>query len=227
MRSANSRRQRRTPPSSGAVSHRARCSATIPRSSPPSPARRRAQRRGIELIPSENYTYPEVLAALGSVLTNKYAEGYPGRRYYGGQEFTDAIEELARRARPRAVPLRARQRPAAVRLADEPGGLLRLPGARRHGAGDGPLARRPPDARRAGVAHGARLPLRRATRRCPTRAGASTSTSCAGSRARRGRSIVLCGYTSYPRDYDYAAFKAIADEVGALDAWPTSRTSAA
>jgi glycine hydroxymethyltransferase len=61
------------------------------------------QRRGVELIPSENYTYPEVLAALGSVFTNKYAEGYPGRRYYGGQEFTDAVEEIARRARSRAV----------------------------------------------------------------------------------------------------------------------------
>src|SRR5438552_18160092 len=55
----------------------------------------RRQRRGIELIPSENYTYPEVLAALGSVLTNKYSEGYPGRRYYGGQTFTDRIENLA------------------------------------------------------------------------------------------------------------------------------------
>ena len=54
------------------------------------------QRRGVELIPSENYTYPEVLACLGSVLTNKYAEGYPGRRYYGGQQFTDQIENLAR-----------------------------------------------------------------------------------------------------------------------------------
>ena len=54
------------------------------------------QREGIELIPSENYTYPEVLALLGSVLTNKYSEGYPGRRYYGGQEFTDQIEETAR-----------------------------------------------------------------------------------------------------------------------------------
>src|SRR5215468_11140379 len=54
------------------------------------------QKKGVELIPSENYTYPEVLVALGSVLTNKYAEGYPGRRYYGGQEFTDAVENLAR-----------------------------------------------------------------------------------------------------------------------------------
>src|ERR1700726_2637446 len=56
----------------------------------------RRQRDGVEMIPSENYTYPEVLAALGSVLTNKYAEGYPGRRYYGGQEFTDAAENAAR-----------------------------------------------------------------------------------------------------------------------------------
>ena len=83
------------------------------------------QRRGVELIPSENYTYPEVLAALGSVLTNKYAEGYPGRRYYGGQEFTDADREPGARARQAAVPLRARQRAAALGLADEPGGVPR------------------------------------------------------------------------------------------------------
>src|SRR5262245_37387277 len=56
----------------------------------------RRQIDGIEMIPAENYTYPEVLAALGSVLTNKYSEGYPGRRYYGGQDYTDVIENLAR-----------------------------------------------------------------------------------------------------------------------------------
>src|SRR4029077_7854014 len=56
----------------------------------------RRQKAGIELVPSENYTDPEVLAALGSVFTNKYSEGYPGRRYYGGQEFTDRVENLAR-----------------------------------------------------------------------------------------------------------------------------------
>ncbi len=53
------------------------------------------QREGLELIPSENYVSREVLAALGSVLTNKYSEGYPGKRYYGGQENTDIIESLA------------------------------------------------------------------------------------------------------------------------------------
>jgi hypothetical protein len=56
----------------------------------------RRQLDGVEMIPSENYTYPEVLAALGSVLTNKYSEGYPGRRYYGGQQYTDAVENIAR-----------------------------------------------------------------------------------------------------------------------------------
>src|SRR3989344_4324959 len=53
------------------------------------------QKNGVELIPSENYVSPAVLAALGSVFTNKYSEGYPGRRYYGCNEFTDIIESLA------------------------------------------------------------------------------------------------------------------------------------
>lgn len=53
------------------------------------------QRDGLELIPSENYVSRDVLTALGSELTNKYSEGYPGRRYYGGQEFTDQVETLA------------------------------------------------------------------------------------------------------------------------------------
>ena len=54
------------------------------------------QGRNIELIASENIVSPAVLAAAGSVLTNKYAEGYPGRRYYGGCEYVDVVEELAR-----------------------------------------------------------------------------------------------------------------------------------
>ncbi|MFM8287558.1 MAG: serine hydroxymethyltransferase [Planctomycetaceae bacterium] len=54
------------------------------------------QRDGLELIASENYTSAAVLAAAGTVLTNKYAEGYPGRRYYGGCEYVDVIEDLAR-----------------------------------------------------------------------------------------------------------------------------------
>src|SRR6516164_1309981 len=53
------------------------------------------QQQGLEMIASENYTSPAVMAAQGSVLTNKYAEGYPGRRYYGGCEFVDVAERLA------------------------------------------------------------------------------------------------------------------------------------
>ena len=50
------------------------------------------QRRNIELIASENFVSPAVMAAMGSVLTNKYAEGYPGKRYYGGCEYVDIVE---------------------------------------------------------------------------------------------------------------------------------------
>lgn len=56
---------------------------------------RQRQTNGIELIASENYVFPEVLAAAGSVLTNKYAEGYPGHRYYGGCEYVDIAEKIA------------------------------------------------------------------------------------------------------------------------------------
>ena len=56
---------------------------------------KRRQEEHIELIASENYTSPRVMAAQGSVLTNKYAEGYPGKRYYGGCEFVDIVETIA------------------------------------------------------------------------------------------------------------------------------------
>src|SRR5207244_8149598 len=56
---------------------------------------RRRQEQHVELIASENYASPRVLEAQGSVLTNKYAEGYPGRRYYGGCEYVDVVEQLA------------------------------------------------------------------------------------------------------------------------------------
>jgi len=58
-------------------------------------AERQRQREGVELIPSENYVSAAVLEAMGSILTNKYSEGYPGRRYYGGNENVDEVERLA------------------------------------------------------------------------------------------------------------------------------------
>ena len=56
----------------------------------------RRQQSNIELIASENFVSPAVMAAMGSVLTNKYAEGYPGKRYYGGCQFVDIVEDIAR-----------------------------------------------------------------------------------------------------------------------------------
>ena len=93
------------------------------------------QQRNLELIASENLASPAVMAAMGSVLTNKYAEGYPGKRYYGGCEFVDVVENLAiERAkqlfgaeyvnvqprRPRARHEPAKRRPSHARHAGQP-----------------------------------------------------------------------------------------------------------
>lgn len=74
------------------------------------------QEEHIELIASENYTSPRVMQAQGSQLTNKYAEGYPGKRYYGGCEYVDIVEQLAIDRAKRIVRRRLRQRAAALRL---------------------------------------------------------------------------------------------------------------
>ena len=107
-------------------------SPTSTRRSPSCSAAKLERQRGqIELIASENFTWPSVLEAVGSVATNKYAEGYPGKRYYGGCEVVDEIEELAREPREGAVRRRARERAAARRRAGEHGRLLRGAQARR------------------------------------------------------------------------------------------------
>jgi hypothetical protein len=72
------------------------------------------QSSGIELIASENYVTPAVLAAMGSVLTNKYAEGYPGKRYYGGCEVRRPGRKARHRPRQEALWRRSRQRAAAL-----------------------------------------------------------------------------------------------------------------
>ena len=86
------------------------------------------QQSTLQLIASENFTSPAVLAASGSVLTNKYAEGYPGKRYYGGNQVIDEVEELARDQGHRPVRGRARQRAAPRRRQRQ---SRRLPGADR------------------------------------------------------------------------------------------------
>jgi glycine hydroxymethyltransferase len=87
---------------------------------------RSRQEDHIELIASENYASPRVLEAQGSVLTNKYAEGYPGKRYYGGCEYVDVAEQLAIERAKQAVRRRLRQRAAALGLAGQRRGLLAL-----------------------------------------------------------------------------------------------------
>jgi glycine hydroxymethyltransferase len=175
----------------------------------------RRQVDGVEMIPSENYTYPEVLAALGSVLTNKYSEGYPGRRYYGGQEFTDAIE---RTARTRACGLFRAEHANVQPLSGSPMnqavyfGLLQ--------PGDTVLAM---DLSHGGhLTHGA--PVSHMGRvfnfvrykSHPDQGGAIDFDELTAVAKQTRPKMVLCGYSSYPRDYDYAAFKQVADAVEAL-----------
>jgi glycine hydroxymethyltransferase len=183
----------------------------------------RREQRGIELIPSENYTYPEVLAALGSVLTNKYAEGYPGRRYYGGQEYTDAVEELAC-ARARALfrcehanvqPLSGSPMNQAVYFAFLAPGDTVLAMDLSHG---GHLTHGAP------VSHMGRVFRFVRYRTLPEQRGRIDFDDVRRLARETRPKIVLCGYTSYPRDYDYAAFKAIADEVGAITMADVSHT---
>ena len=84
------------------------------------------QRHEIELIASENIVSRAVLEAAGSVMTNKYAEGYPGKRYYGGCQFVDEAETLAIERAKKLFGCQVRQRAAEFRQPDEPG---RVPGA--------------------------------------------------------------------------------------------------
>ena len=102
------------------------------------------QSRNLELIASENFVSEAVLEAVGSVMTNKYAEGYPGRRYYGGCENVDTVEELADPARQGAVRRGARERPAALGVPGQHGRLLHRAVARRHDRRAESRARRSP-----------------------------------------------------------------------------------
>jgi len=171
------------------------------------------QRLGIELIPSENYTYPEVLAVLGSVFTNKYSEGYPGRRYYGGQEFTDKVENLARERacqvfgceHANVQPLSGSPMNQAVYLGLlEPGDTI-LAMDLSHG---GHLTHGAP------VSHMGRLFNYVRYKTDPADGSIDFDQVRALAKEHKPK-LVLCGYTSYPRDLDYAAFKAVADEAGA------------
>ncbi len=173
------------------------------------------ERRGIELIPSENYTYPEVLAANGSVLTNKYAEGYPGRRYYGGQEFTDSVERLAieracrvfRSEHANVQPLSGSPMNQAVYFAFLQPGDTVLAMDLSHG---GHLTHGAP------VSHMGRVFNFIRYKTDPANEGAIDFDAILAQAREHRPKMILCGYSSYPRDVDYREFKRVADEVGAL-----------
>ncbi len=145
------------------------------------------QNTTIQLIASENFTSPAVLAAQGSVLTNKYSEGYPGKRYYGGNLVVDEAEELARRPPLRAVRRRARQRAAPLGRQRQHGRVPRAARPGRQGDGDASRPGRPPHPRLAGELQRPPLRLRRPTASTATRS-ASTTTRCGRSRSPNGRS---------------------------------------
>ncbi len=173
------------------------------------------ERRGVELIPSENYTYPEVFAANGSVLTNKYAEGYPGRRYYGGQEFTDAVERLAieracrlfRAEHANVQALSGSPMNQAVYFAFLDPGDTVLAMDLSHG---GHLTHGAP------VSHMGRVFNFIRYRTDPANEGAIDFDAMLAQAREHRPKMILCGYSSYPRDYDYREFKRVADDIGAL-----------
>ena len=173
------------------------------------------EQKGVELIPSENYTYPEVFAANGSILTNKYSEGYPGKRYYGGQEYTDIVENLARdRAKEvfrcehaNVQSLSGSPMNQAVYFAFLNPGDTVLAMELSHG---GHLTHGAPVSHMGKVFNFVRYKTH------PDEKGRIDFEELLRVAKECKPKIVMCGYTSYPRDYDYTDFKKVADEVGAI-----------
>lgn len=173
------------------------------------------QRDGLELIPSENYVSREVLEALGSVLTNKYSEGYPGHRYYGGQEFTDQIEQLAiDRAKQLFKADHANVQPHSGAPANEavysawlePGDTI-LAMDLSHG---GHLTHGAPVTRSAHLYNFVRYKMK------DIETGEIDYDELRLLALEHKPKIILAGFSAYPRELDYAKFAAIGNEVGAL-----------
>lgn len=173
------------------------------------------QRDGLELIPSENYVSPAVMAALGTVFTNKYSEGYPGKRYYGGQEFTDQIEQIAiDRAKAlfgadhaNVQALSGAAANEAVYLAWlEPGDTV-LGMDLSHG---GHLTHGAP------VTHMAKLYNFVRYKMNSVETGELDYEQIRALALDHKPKIILAGFSAYPRTLDYAKLASIANEVGAL-----------
>ena len=172
------------------------------------------QRHGIELIASENFTSLQVMQAMGSVMTNKYAEGYPGKRYYAGCEIVDQTEQLAIDRLKQVFnieyanvqPHSGAQANAAVALA-----VLK--------AGDPTLGL---DLSMGGhLTHGAAVnysgKLYQPHFYGVTREEGLIDYEMMAEQAKKHRpKLIFCGASAYSRDWDYARVRQIADEVGAL-----------
>ena len=173
------------------------------------------QRSGLELIPSENYVSSDVLRAQGSVFTNKYSEGYPGKRYYGGQEFTDKVETLAiERAKELFHGDHANVQPHSGAPANEavysawlePGDAV-LAMDLSHG---GHLTHGAPVTRSAKLYNFIRYKMKDPT------TGEIDYDELRQLAKKHQPKIILAGFSAYPREMDYDRFVEIGNEVGAL-----------
>ncbi len=173
------------------------------------------ERDGLELIPSENYVSRDVLTALGSIFTNKYSEGYPGRRYYGGQEFTDQVEQLAiDRAKQLFKADHANVQPHSGAPANEavynawlePGDTV-LAMDLSHG---GHLTHGAPVTRSAQLYNFVRYKMK------DPATGEIDYDELRRLAHEHKPKIILAGFSAYPRELDYAKFAEIGNEVGAL-----------
>lgn len=171
------------------------------------------QREGLELIPSENYVSSDVLEAMGSIFTNKYSEGYPGKRYYGGQDFTDPLEQLAiDRAKQLFKADHANVQPHSGAPANQAVYYAWLE------PGDTVLAM--------DLSHGGHLthgnPMTMSAHLynfVPYKMKDPTTGEIDYKELRRlalkhKPKLILAGFSAYPRELDYAKFAAIAQEVG-------------
>ena len=176
-------------------------------------AERQRQEDHIELIASENYTSPRVLQAQGSVLTNKYAEGYPGKRYYGGCEYVDIAERLAIDRAKALFKARGRQCAAAFRLAGKSGGVLRGVESGRHDSWHVAGAWRPPDARLAGesLAESSTTSVSYGL----TEAEDVDYDQVAKLAQEHKPKMIVAGASAYSLTFDWKRFRQIADSIGA------------
>ncbi len=172
------------------------------------------QRHGVELIASENFVTKQVMDAMGSCLTNKYAEGYPGRRYYGGCEVVDEVEQLAidrikqlfGAEYANVQPHSGAQANAAVMLA------LLQPGDKIMGldlSHGGHLTHGSPANFSGKIYHPVFYGVEENT-------GTIDYNKVEEIATREKPKLIICGASAYSRDWDYARFRQIADKIGAF-----------